>query len=134
MFISDIDVSKRRMYLELFNCLIISVLLIIFNSVYTYYSFGEYSLHMRYMFLFPLVLGSGVSTVILFTRTYKKVSRVVFNMWNAGIATFVFGCKVQGIINISGRYTMYGLIYFILGIILTFCALVVFLVDILHNR
>ncbi len=116
MFISDIDKNKKRLILECINCLLISVLLIIFNAIYTHFSYGEYSLHMRYMFIFPLVFGSGASAVLLVLKKSHTVNRISFNLWNASVATYVFGCTVQGIINISGRHTEYAKVFFFIGI------------------
>ena len=73
---------------------------------------------MRLMFLFPLVGGALACTIIILLKLYAKISRASFNLWNSGIATFVVGCTVPGIINISGRNTDYGLIYWCLGTLL----------------
>ncbi len=128
MSISATDMNKRRMKFETVNCLFITVLLIIFNYIYTRFSFGEFSLHMRYMFIFPLVFGTFIPTVFLITDKCDSVSRLVFNLWNAGIGTHVAGCTVQGIINISGRHTLYGVIYFVLGTVMLLAAVIVFAV------
>ena len=118
LFTSVTDINKRRYLKTLINYVLISVLCIIFNAVYTHFSYGMFSYHMRFMFLFPLIGGALLCAIILLLKLYTRVTRASFNLWNSGIATFVVGCTVQGIINISGRNTDYGMIYWCLGALL----------------
>ncbi len=136
MSISDIEngIRRKRLMKETVSCLIISVLLIIFNAVYTYFGYGEYSLHMRYMFLLPLVLGIGVSSLFLLFKKHAKINRVTFNLWNAGIGTVVVGCTVQGIINISGRYTTYGYVYLAIGSVMFIASAVTFIYELCTKK
>ncbi len=100
---------------QIITSLCVSVFLIVFNAVYTFFGFGEYSLHMRYMFIFPFVGGAVIPAVLTLIGHSDYIDRACFNLWNAAIATFVVGCTVQGVINISGRYTDYGKVYFVIG-------------------
>lgn len=74
---------------------------------------------MRFMFLIPLFGGALPSLIIK-----SDIPRISFNLWNAGIATLVFGCLVRGIINISGRFTEYDMIYWVIGGILIISAII----------
>ncbi len=115
---------------QIVTSLCVSVFLIVFNAVYTYFGFGEYSLHMRYMFLFPLIGGALVPFAVTALGFSHYVGRACFNLWNASIATFVVGCTVQGIINISGRYTEYGMVYLVIGIIIAIASVVLYVLGV----
>lgn len=94
---------------------LISVFCLIFSQVYEYFSYGEYSIYMRKMFLIPLFGGLFPSLIILNCHVSKCITRPCFNLWNSGIAVLVFGCLIRGIIQISGRTTSYDRYYFIIG-------------------
>lgn len=104
--------------------LLVSAFCILFNYVYTRFSYGVYSNYMGLMFLFPLLGGFLPAVLLDITKKGGFVSRVSFNLWNSGIAVFIFGCLVRGIINISGRFTEYDTYYWIAGGILSAAAVV----------
>ncbi|WP_148409677.1 hypothetical protein [Murimonas intestini] len=115
LYTSDIESSKRRYARTSLCYLAVSVLCIVFSLVYEKFSYGEYSVFMRNMFLFPLLGGMLPAIILQLTGKTASVNRVSFNMWNAGIAVFVSGCLVRGVINISGRFTEYDKWYWIAG-------------------
>ena len=116
MFTSVTDIQKKRFFISSVVYLCITVFCIAFNVIYTHFSYGMTSAHMKYMFLFPLLLGCVPSLVLIFTKTYGCISRISFNLWNAGCATFTTGCIVVGIITNSGRHTDAFVIYCVIGI------------------
>ncbi len=78
---------------------------------------------MKYMFLFPLLLGCLPSVMLIFTKAHKYISRITFNMWNAGCATFITGCIVVGIITNSGRSTDIFPLYCVIGTVMMILSL-----------
>ena len=107
----------------------IAVFCIIFTIIYEYYSYGEHSNYMRAMFLFPLING-----ILLYILSYFKTFKVTlkrrsYNLWNSGIAMFINGCLIRGIINISGRFTEYDTIYWLLGTGFLFSAVIFYFID-----
>lgn len=114
----------RRFKLQSLSSALISVFLVVFNIVYTNFSYGQYSLYMRYMFLFPLIMCCLIPSVLYVLKAYNYVNRLAFNLWNASAATFVFGCIVKGVIEISGRQTDFERIYFSLGSLLAVIAVI----------
>ena len=76
------------------------------------------------MFLCPLlggVLPAGLFLAVSPAR--RAVSRLAFNLWNSGIATLIFGCLVRAIINISGRFTDYDILYWGAGALFLLAAI-----------
>ena len=123
LFTSVTDKSKRRFCVSSVVYLSVTVFCIVFNAIYTYFSYGMVSNHMKYMFLFPLLLGCMPSVLLFFTKAHKYVARITFNMWNAGCATFITGCTVVGIITNSGRSTDVFPIYCIIGAVMMILSL-----------
>ena len=123
MFTSVTDKNKKRLCISSFIYFCITVFCIVFNLVYTHFSYGMTSQHMKYMFLFPLLLGFGPSLLLILLQKHKKVSRITFNLWNAGCATFIAGCITVGIITNSGRSTDVFPLYCIIGAIMMILSL-----------
>ena len=46
-----------------------------------------------------------------------------YNLWNSGIAILMSEMLIRGITNVSGRYTEYDMIYWVLGIIFVLLAI-----------
>ncbi len=109
---------KRSLMRQCVFSLLISIFLVVFNAVYTHFSSGEYSLYMRYSFLFPLIMTFILPLIIILLGKCDKTSRLGYNLYNASCASFVVGCTVKGIIEISGRITSCERIYFGLGLFL----------------
>ena len=123
MFTSVTDKNKKRLCTSLTVYLIITVLCVVFNMIYTYFSYGMTSPHMKYMFFFPLLLGCLPSVLLPLSKKEKSISRVTFNLWNAGCATFIVGCITVGIITNSGRNTEVFPIYCVIGTVMILSSL-----------
>lgn len=113
MYISGTE--NRRLLRAAAIYLAATVLCVVFNAVYTHFSYGERSGFMAMMFLFPLVGGVLPAALVLFAGKAHGICRTAFNLWNSGIAALVCGCLVRGIINISGRFTEYDVWYWLAG-------------------
>lgn len=87
----------------------------VFSFVYLLLSHGESSPFMVWLFAPPLLLG--LFPVLMFTRMSASLQpgRSVRRIWNSGVAALTCGMLVRAIINISGRYTEYDTIYWIVS-------------------
>ncbi len=130
--ISDIDIQKKRFIKSATVYAVITVLCIIFNTVYTYFGYGMYSLHMRWMFLFPMIGGIFANILNIFLKIQS--SRLSFNLHNAAISTFIIGSIVQGIINISGRSTDCWILYYTIAGVLLLASIICSIVGIKNNK
>jgi len=114
--------------------LIITILTIIFSSVYLKLSFGVVSYFMKYIFVIPLVLGVIVY-FILDKLKFVQSDRLSFNLYNAAIFTLIVGAGIQGILEICGAESKYTPIYLIISIIFIIITLInVVVKSILFNR
>lgn len=102
----------------------ISVFCIVFTLIYERFSYGKYSLAMRAMFLIPLVMGVIPALWRLWQRKSYPEHRYAVYFWNTAIALFINGALMKGIIEISGRFTSYDKMYYIIGAICVICSVV----------
>lgn len=109
LFTSDIKISKRYVGISIG----IAVFCTVFARIYEYFSYGESSVAMRWMFLFPLLGCALVGWCIRFTG--KTVNLWCYRFWNSGMAVWTAGCLVSGIITISGRSCVYDMAYRCVG-------------------
>lgn len=113
MYISGTE--NRRLLRAAAVYLAAAVLCVVFNAVYTHFSYGERSGLMTLMFLFPLGGGVLPAVLLLLGGKARMVCRAAFNLWNSGIAALVCGCLVHGVITISGRFSDYDIWYWLAG-------------------
>ena len=108
MILYTLDIKKKMAaYFGL------SAFLYIFDMIYEHFSFGEYSLFMRNMYLIPL---SGIAVMAVLGITLKdKIDRGFVLLFNSAMAIFISGCIVRGIIEISGRSSDYDIYYIAAG-------------------
>lgn len=98
----------------------------IFAGVYLRFSHGESSPFLIWLFAPALLLGLLPALLINKTRAIKRPGISVRRLWNSAIATLCCGMLVRAIINISGRYTEYDTIYWVLSGVLFLAAIALF--------
>lgn len=77
---------------------------------------------MKYAFLVTLLGGVLPSLVLVLTRKTNIVNRLMFNLYNSGLACVVAGFIINGIVTMSGRSTEVQLYFFIAGGIFAFAS------------
>ena len=107
-----------------FIYLIIAIFCVVFTTIYEQFSYGEHSLLMRRMFLFPLIGGTFLFLFLSFMKKNISIPPISRNLYHSAIALFTNGCLVTGIITISGRFTDYDTIYWTLGSCFLFVSIV----------
>ena len=79
-----------------------ALFLVFFGAVYEHFSFGVYSAHMVYAFLYPLVLGMLPMMLLIFLRARRFPSRTVLRMMACAIFTLSVGSLLKGVLDIYG--------------------------------
>ncbi|WP_049476840.1 hypothetical protein [Streptococcus constellatus] len=92
---------------------LITVFFFIFSRIYEYFSFGETSVYMHWLFGVPLI---GGIVLLIFQKLIPNLSRLSLNLWNSAVATIAAGVLFRGIVNLSGRSTTLDLPYWYVGI------------------
>lgn len=126
MYTSDTDMTHKKYAKKSVVYLFISLFCILFGAIYEVYSHEVYSYYMIYAFVFPLVGGTllfsvlGLIKIRIYSRTFAR------NFYHSGVATLTVGSIVQGILDIygttnmlTGWYWRIGLLFIILSIVLT---------------
>ena len=109
-----LDIKNKKANKNLIICGALSIFLAVFAYVYEMFSYGQYSVHMRLIFIFPLIAG----VFILFKNSLNKY------FLNAALAVLANGFLVKGIIEISGRTSSFDHLYLISACLLLFAAFV----------
>ena len=108
----------------------ISLFTILFECIYSSFSHGMSSRAMTFLFLYALVLGSGVYGVmsLAFPDVVKsKYYRLFSNIYNTAIATLMAGLLLKGIFEIAGSSSELLKIYFGVSYVLFGVALIILL-------
>lgn len=106
---------------------ILAVFCGVFSIVYLQFSHGESSPFLTWLFAPALVLGMLPAILLSGVKPIQRPNIRARRLWNSAIATLSAGMLVRAIINISGRYTEYDMIYWILAGLLFFAAAAVYI-------
>jgi len=87
----------------------------LFSFVYLQFSHGESSPFLVWLFAPALLLGMVPALVLGRTSAKNRPGSAARRIWNSAITTLMAGMLVRSVINISGRYTDYDGIYWVLS-------------------
>ncbi len=96
----------------------VSALCILIDTVYALYGHGVYSRWMSLMFLYPLVGGALVFSLLWLLMPAADATpnyRVHYTLYNSGVATLTIGSLLQGIFDIAGTSSPYTVVFYIVG-------------------
>lgn len=132
MFISAIDCNsgKKRLKKTAMAYVWVSLAAVVVNNVYGLFSHGVGSAAMSWMFLYPLIGGTGVYFLIYLLVPQVGCCmgyRLFTNIYNSGIATLTVGSFLKGILDIAGTASQYVPLFFIIGLILAIMGIAVLL-------
>ena len=123
----DINLKKQgKIYI------VISIVCIIFATIYESFSHGVYSNFMIFAFLIPFIGGTCVSVALL--KMNELPSRITNNLYNASIATFTFGSIIKGVLEIYGTTNIKIYLYLVVGFFLFLCSLISFAINIIKQE
>ena len=77
---------------------LLTIFFLAFSRIYDFFSFGESSLHMHYLFVVPLV---GGIILALLLKTIPNLGRLSLNLWNSAVAVLTAGTLFRGIVHLS---------------------------------
>jgi hypothetical protein len=109
---------------------------ILFDRVYALFGHGVQSAAMSRMFLYPL-LGGALMFFLqwLFVPEPCRVRhyRLLFNLYNSGLAALTVGSLLQGILEIAGTTSPYLVAFPVFGWTTLYAGLLFFLLNLLRN-
>lgn len=106
----------------------------VFSIVYLQFSHGESSPFLVWLFAPALLLGALPALLAGRTVVFKRSNAAARSVWNSAVATLICGMLVRAVINISGRYTDYDTIYWVLAGALFLTAIGLFAVRSVKQR
>lgn len=106
----------------------LSVFCGVFSVVYLQFSHGESSPFLIWLFAPPLLLGAVPAWLFSRAKAEKTPHIRVRRLWSSAVAALTAGMLVRAVINISGRFTEYDTIYWILsGLLFSLAAVLDFI-------
>lgn len=129
MFISGIKIKSKKIRKTIAVYLLLALVAIAVNLIYSLFGHGVHSAAMTWMFLYPLLGGALVYFLIdrgspLITRFV--VYRIAYNSYNSGIGALTVGSFLKGILEIAGTNSDYLAFFIILGWLLIAIGLAIF--------
>ena len=115
----DISTTKKQVK----KYIIISLFFLAFSLVYEYYSHNIYSYYMLSSFIYPLIMGVIVYTLIYKTKVNEKISILGVSIYNSSILTLTLGSVMKGVLEIYGTTNQLVSCYSILGMALLIISL-----------
>ena len=106
-------IKNKRLKKTLVGYSLLTIFFFAFSRIYEFFSFGETSLHMHYLFEVPLV---GGIVLALLLKIMPNLGRLSLNLWNSAVAVLTAGMLFRGIVNISGRSTTLDQPYWYVGL------------------
>ena len=119
LYILDTNMMKK----EIKKFFIISIICLIFSTIYEMFSHQVYSYFMICAFLIPLVFGAGLY-LILNKKKQLKINNWSNSFYKTSLFTFMFGSLMRGVLDIYGTTNSFMIIYLIAGTILFILAII----------
>lgn len=134
LYILDNETRAKKLNKTVIIFLVLSIASIAVDNIYAVFGHGVRSSSMSLMFLYPLLGGTIVYSILRFITpeiSLDRRYRLAYNLYNSGIATLTIGSFFKGILDIAGTASNYTNIFFIFGgamslvgiFILIFCAI-----------
>ena len=98
--------NKKKTFYSYF---ISSVILFIFQLVYHHFSHGVTSQALKWVWVIPMVGGAFLFIFEKILNTFRN--RLAFNLFNTGLASYIVGMILKGILEIAGASSPYIGIY-----------------------
>ena len=125
------SVIKKTYFITVIIYIISTIFSVIFNAVYYQFSHEVSSRYMSLAFLYPLILGVIVYSIMFFVNWFDKVS---YNAYNAGVATITMASILLGVNEIAGADTIYYKYFYIVAFILFGVSILWPIVKLVYNK
>ncbi len=113
--------------------LLVSLFCALFGAVYESYSHEVYSYYMIYAFVFPLIGGTFMFSVLSFVKPVKYPNAVSRSLYHSGIAALTVGSLVRGVLDIYGTTNILAEVYWYVGFTLVGTSIIIFLCSLLKK-
>lgn len=118
------DLRKRiNLYVK------VTIFCLVFSFIYAQFSHGVSSIHITYLFLYPLCLGILVSLCLLHMKKSKRVSFLVTHLYHTGVTSLILSSTLRGIFEIAGTSSIYQSRLTIIGIVLIIGSILCFIME-----
>ena len=131
MILYTSDIKKSNLTKTIITYILITTIVYSISKIYSVFSHNVNSAFMSLMFLYPLIGGVLIFSVIklFFKNIYHyKYYRLSYNIYNSGVGTLVVGSLLIGIFEIAGTSSNFTKFYYIFGLIQIIFAILLLLI------
>ena len=103
---------------QIIKNIVLTVLCIIFSTIYEFFSHQVYSIFMIGAFIVPLLAGVGINVIRWLVYKDIEISESALAIWQCGIYTLTVGSIFRGILDIYGTTNSKGMLFWYVGFLL----------------
>lgn len=130
---TSVNENNKKISKTIFVYEFTTVFCAVFSVIYSKFSHKVTSNYMTYMFLYPLIGGIGLFSLLKLLKL-PIPKRMIYNIYNSGIATLTLGSCIQGIFEIAGTSSKYQAVYYIIGFSFVLFSLVSYFIALIQNK
>ena len=111
-------IKKPIIRKQIIKNIVLTVLCIIFSTIYECYSHQVYSIFMIGTFIVPLLAGVGINVIRWLVYKEIEISESALAIWQCGIYTLTAGSIFRGVLDIYGTTNSKGILFWYVGFLL----------------
>ena len=111
-------IRKQIIRKQIIKNIVLTVLCIIFSTIYEFFSHQVYSIFMIGAFIVPLLAGVGINVIRWLVYKDIEISESALAICQCGVYTLTVGSIFKGILDIYGTTNSKGILFWYVGFLL----------------
>lgn len=111
-------IKKQMIRKQIRKNIVLTVLCIIFSTIYEFFSHQVYSIFMIGAFIVPLLAGVGINVIRWLVYKDIEISESALAICQCGVYTLTVGSIFKGILDIYGTTNSRGILFWYVGFLL----------------
>lgn len=111
-------IRKQMIRKQIIKNIVLTVLCIIFSTIYEFFSHQVYSIFMIGAFIVPLLAGVGINVIRWLVYKDIEISESALAICQCGVYTLTVGSIFRGILDIYGTTNSKGMLFWYVGFLL----------------
>ena len=121
LYILDIETMKK----EIKKYFILTIVCLVFATIYEIFSHGVYSPYMMFSCLIPFIFGVLINLILKNSEDFRP-SVISNDIYKTSLLTFTLGSIMKGVLEIYGTTSKFLIVYLIMGMILLIISLILY--------
>ncbi len=107
---------------------ILTLFCFVVSYIYSLFSHGVSSIHMSFMFLYPLIFGVLSGIIVMICSKTKKQYFFATHLYHTGVIALLLSSMLRGIFEIAGTASDYQIYLMCLGILMIGFGVICFII------